>query len=485
MASDRQGRRHAAAGGAGTGPGRGDAAPGVAEPADATGDAAERALLAELDAAADTTVALRRAFHRIPELGWCEYRTTALLVERLTAWGMRPRIGAANFVDDLRQGLPDAASDARGVDEARAAGVPADLLAAMRGGHTGGVLEIRGGQPGATVGFRVDIDALPIAESDAPDHRPHREGFVSTRPGTMHACGHDGHMAIGLTLARLIHGNRARWPGTAIFVFQPAEEGGRGARAMVPTGVVDGCDAMLTWHLAGCGGRFGHVVGGASGFAITRKFRAVFTGRAAHAGAEPQLGRNALLAAASATLNLHAISRHAGAETRVNVGRLDAPGAHNIVPAHAELHFELRADEEAALDFMEERAREILTGAAAMQGVAVALSGTDIVPSATSDRALVDLIGEVCADLDAVSGFTPYFKDPGSDDATFLMRRVQARGGVATYALIGAALASGLHTPRFDFDERALTIAAKVLALTAHRLGRRSPAAPGAAAGRA
>jgi aminobenzoyl-glutamate utilization protein A len=320
------------------------------------------------------------------------------------------------------------------------------------------------------VAFRADIDALPIAERSDAGHRPAREGFASANPGVMHACGHDGHIAMGLALARLIHQNRADWPGRAVILFQPAEEGGRGARAMAAAGVVDGCDVMLTWHLGGRRNITGFIVGGASGFAISRKFRAVFTGRAAHAGSEPQNGRNALLGAATAALNLHALSRSSLGDTRVNVGRLVAGDAANIVAERAEMLFEVRSDKTAVLDDLDARAMRILEGAAQMHELELEIERFSETPSAASDARVIDCLAEVAAALPGVAGFHDRFQDPGSDDATILMQRVQERGGVATYALIGTRMPSGHHTPGFDFDEAAIMIGVRVLAAAAYRL---------------
>ena len=429
----------------------------------------ERDLLDQIDAFSDQMIALRREFHRNPELGWCEYLTTDRIVHHLRSWGIKPRTGRQILKSDRRSGLPDESEMERAWRYALGKCDDKELMEEMRGGFTGAVVEIEGGKPGPTVGFRADIDALPIVESSSDNHLPHRLGFASERKGCMHACGHDGHTAIGLSMARLIHANRANWPGKALIIFQPAEEGGRGARAMAPTGVVDDCDTMLTWHLADCRGRFGHVVGGASGFSMSKKARAVFAGKASHAGARPHDGRNALLAAANATINLHAITRHSDGDTRVNVGHLQAFGSHNIVPDNAEFLFEVRSDVDEVLRFLVERAEMIVDSAAKMQGVTASIAWTEHIPSAASDENLVETIGEVCGDITGVSGFTKYFKDPGSDDATIFMRRVQERGGNATYMLIGAGLSSGLHTPSFDMDEAALPLATKILALTALR----------------
>ncbi len=135
----------------------------------------------------------------------------------------------------------------------------------------------------------------------------------------MHACGHDGHTAIGLGLAHTLKQFESGLHGVIKLIFQPAEEGTRGARAMVDAGVVDDVDYFTAVHI-GTGVPAGTVVCGSDNFMATTKFDAHFTGTAAHAGAKPEDGHNALLAAAQATLALHAIAPHSEGASRVNVG---------------------------------------------------------------------------------------------------------------------------------------------------------------------
>ncbi len=151
----------------------------------------------------------------------------------------------------------------------------------------------------------------------------------------------DGHAAIGLGLAEVLVGLRDCLSGTVKLIFQPAEEGVRGAKAMVAAGVVEGVDALLGLHLYS-GWPTGRVVPGKGGFLATSKFDAYFTGAPAHAGGAPQLGRNAMLAAATAVLNLHAIPRHADGVTRINVGRLIAGQGRNVIAPTAYLAIETR-----------------------------------------------------------------------------------------------------------------------------------------------
>jgi len=174
--------------------------------------------------------------------------------------------------------------------------------------------------PGPTVALRVDMDANDLIEAAEEKHRPFREGFASVNKGAMHACGHDGHTATGLGVAEVLAGLKDRLAGTVKLIFQPAEEGVRGAKAMVARGVVDDVKYVVGAHLGINLKKTGQVACRTEGFLATTKLDAVFTGKPAHAGGAPEQGRNAVLAAATATLNLHAISRHSQGASRINVG---------------------------------------------------------------------------------------------------------------------------------------------------------------------
>ncbi len=435
-------------------------------------------ILAQVDGQATELVRLRRDFHRHAETAWTEFRTTAIVAQRLRGLGYDVSLGRRIHVAEARMGVPPASDIEAAWRRARDEGAPEDLLREMAGGFTGVVARVRGGQAGPAIGFRFDIDANDVVESEDPRHGPAREGFASTHAGAMHACGHDGHTAIGLGLAEVLAARRADWPGTVTLVFQPGEEGVRGARSMVEAGVVDDCSVMVCCHLGAQSRATGHVVGGIAGFLATTKLDAVFTGAESHAALEPEAGRSALLGAATAALNLHAIPRHSGGESRVNVGVLQAGTGRNVTPGRALLKLETRGATSEVNGYMERRAREILRAAAAMHGLEIHIEVAGATPSATSDAALVARVREASARVPEVQQFDAAAFASASDDACAFMRRVQERGGLATYVIIGAALASGHHTPRFDFDEAALPIGTKVLGLLAWDLATRPLVTP-------
>ncbi len=437
------------------------------------------AIAAQVDGLRTDLVGLRRDLHRYAETAWTEFRTACVVAGRLQALGFDVALGRTVMVDGARMGVPAPEVIDAAYRRARDEGAPGDLLREMEGGFTGVVARMAGARPGPSIAFRFDIDANDLHESRDAVHLPAREGFASVHAGAMHACGHDGHTTIGLGLAEVLTRLRAEWPGTVTLVFQPAEEGVRGARAMVEAGVVDEASIVVCCHLGAQSKVTGHVVGGISGFLATTKLDAVFTGAESHAALEPETGRSALLGAATAVLNLHAIPRHSGGESRINVGVLHAGTGRNVTPGRAVLKLETRGATAAVNEYVEARARAVLAAAAAMHGLGIDVTIAGATPSATSDAALIARVREAAAQVPEVTTFEDTAFATASDDACAFMRRVQERGGLAAYVILGAALASGHHTPRFDFDEAALPLGVKLLGSLAWDLATR-PLAGGA-----
>jgi aminobenzoyl-glutamate utilization protein A len=351
-------------------------------------------------------------------------------------------------------GAPTEAAIEAARRDALAAGAPAEWVARMPGGQTGVVAELRRGE-GPVLAFRFDMDALPVRETGIDAHRPNAEHFQSTRPGLMHACGHDGHTAIGLALAERLANPASGWQGTLRLIFQPAEEGGRGAKPMVAAGVVDDVDYFFAGHL-GCKLPTGQLAAQATGFLFSRKIDVTFRGKAAHAAMGPQDGRNALLAAAAAALGLHAISRHAEDVTHVNVGRLVAGSGRNIIADTADMLIEVRGGSDATLDYMTERAMQVLQGAAAMQGVTVETALWGDTFAAVASEAAARIVAEAGEGVAGIERVVPDWSIGGGDDATFMMRRVQERGGQAVYFILGSDIPAVHHASDFDIDERSL-----------------------------
>ena len=406
-------------------------------------------------------IGYRRDFHRHAESGWTEFRTASLVARRLSDLGYEVRIGRQVVKDEQRMGLPPPEVLEQCWQRARDQGGDPQFLEALRGGFTGVVGILRHGD-GPTLGLRFDMDALDLTESTSPDHRPAREGFSSVNDGAMHACGHDAHTAVGLGVAQVLARLLDRLCGTVKLVFQPAEEGVRGAKAMVGAGVVDDVDFMLGHHVYS-GWGLGEIDPGRSGYLATTKFDATLTGAPAHAGGRPHEGRNALLAAATAILNLHAIPRHKEGATSINVGRLVAGTGRNIVPARAHLVIETRGASTELNDYVYDYAVRIMEAAASMHTCTLEIKAMGGAKSASSDAELAERVERIALGMDGFS-IRPPERGGGSEDYTYMMARVQENGGLATNIGIGADLGGwGHHTAEFDIDERALKAAIRLL----------------------
>src|SRR6516165_3111643 len=245
-------------------------------------------------------VALRRDFHRHPELSFQERRTAEIISERLHAAKL-------------------------------------DVRADIAG--TGVVGVLRGDQPGRTVAWRADIDALPLTEAvDVP--------FRSATPGVMHACGHDGHTAIAITLAEILAARRADLPGTAVFIFQPAEEVLGGAKPMIEAGVLDRPRVAEVYglHLTtqGAAGsvaiRPGPTMASADGFSVE------VTGKGGH-GAYPHLSVDPMTAAAHILVGMQSlVTKEVAAQESVvlTIGQIVAGTKNNIIPDRATMRGTLR-----------------------------------------------------------------------------------------------------------------------------------------------
>lgn len=428
----------------------------------------------------EALVATRRDLHRHAERGWSELRTVSVIVRTLERLGWDVAYGRAVVEPGARMGLPPAAVLAQERERALAQGADPEICAAVGEGLTGVVARLPGSGAGPKVTLRFDIDANNGDEAQGSEHRPARLGFASVNPGANHNCGHDGHVAIGLGLARLLAEARDARPPVTL-VFQPAEEGGRGAESMVAAGVLDDAEVLLGCHIGVQARRNGQIVSGYDHLLASTKLDAAFEGLPAHAALAPQEGRNALQAAVVAVQGLLSIPRHGDGETYVNVAYLEAgearSEARNIVPAHARFRAEVRGRNDAISEYMTGRALAVVAGAAAMHGVEHAFDRVGRTIAASSDPALVRLVARAAAHVAGVDEVTPTLDFRAGDDVSAMMRAVQEAGGLAAYVGVGAELAAGHHTPTFDFDEGAL---ARGVELLDRALGEIASAGPGA-----
>ena len=412
----------------------------------------------------------RRDFHLYAESGWLEFRTATLVAAELNRLGYQLQTGRQVIKADARMGLPS--DDVLKTQEARALeqGALPEWLPHFSGGFCGIVATLETGRPGPVIGFRVDMDALDLNEKMADDHRPFREGFASCNPGMMHACAHDGHTTVGLGLANVLMALKDQLSGTIKIIFQPAEEGTRGAKSMTEAGVVDDVDFFTAIHI-GTGVPAGQLVCGSNGFMATTKLDVTFRGVASHAGGRPEEGKNALLAAANATLALHTLTQHSGGSGRVNVGVLNAGTGRNVVADHAVMKVETRGASNAVNDYIYARALEIISGTAQMYGVEQEVTLMGAARNCQPTQPWVDFIHQQAESLGEFNSVIDNLPEAaGSEDATYMMERVKEKGKQASYVIFGTDLSAGHHNEKFDFDENIMAVAVKTLATLALNL---------------
>ena len=417
----------------------------------------------------DDLVAQRRDFHKYAEPGWFEMRTSSIIARKLTELGYEVLVGDQVCKKEARMGVPSDEELEAQYERAAAQGADPEFLPYTKGGMTGVVGILRCGE-GPTVAMRFDIDALGVFEEKDPSHRPSREGFASVNEGFMHACGHDGHATIGLGVAKVLMSIKDSLQGTIKLIFQPAEEGVRGAKSIVENGHLDGVDYLIGSHVSDkTEGDPAVVIPGSHGSLATTKYDVYFHGVSAHAGGSPEIGKNVMLAVGTAILNLYAIPRNSNGTSRVNVGTVVAGSGRNVIADVAKMEIEVRGETTEINQFMEDYAKNIIEGAAKMHGCTCEMKLMGAAYSLTSDGELMDRIKRVCEEkLQLPVSDITSSKNGGSEDVSYMMRRVQEQGGQATFMRALTKMAAPGHNRRFDFDEQVLPNAVKIFCGTVY-----------------
>ena len=419
----------------------------------------------------DRLVSLRRSLHRHPEPAWREFYTTARLVEEIRAIGVDElAVGPDAYDPGDRMAVTDADLEPW-VERARSRGADEALLERMTGGNTGAVAVLDRGD-GPAIGLRVDIDGLFIEESENKTHDPVAEGFRSEVDGTMHACGHDAHMTWGLAVLEAIA--ESDFSGRLVVFFQPAEETSGGGCPMAKSEFADGLDYLLAIHI-GLDHPTGEVVAGIDKPLAMCHVDATIEGTSAHAGKAPNKGANAMHAMGTAIENAYAIPRHRDGMTRVNIGYAEAGSASNIIAEHAHMEAEARGETTELMEYMKDRLERTVRSAATMHGCQADVEVVSESPRADSDPELQALVSEVASEISGIDRVLPAADFGASEDATFLMERVQQDGGLATYLIVGTDHPTSHHTPTFDVDEESLEHGVDVLVETIRELKRTHP----------
>lgn len=397
----------------------------------------------------DEMVQMRRSIHQKPETGWTEFRTTALIVRRLKELGFNVLQGTAVINPDFVMGRYDTEVKL-GISRALEAGISQKEIDATDG-YTGAVGIWETGRPGPVTALRFDIDALYVPETQCSNHLPRQLGFASEYDGVMHACGHDCHAAIGLSLAHWIVDHANTLCGTIKLLFQPAEEGTRGARAMAESGIVDDVDILFASHI-GCTPKLGFVTVTSPGYNATIKFDVSFTGKPAHSVANPQDGRNALIGACHTAVMVGSLPRHGAGLTTVSCGKIVAGEMRNVVPVHANMQMEVRGATDELCQYMFEQVERCVKANAEAFDLQYEVKKVGEALTMHPDEDLAQLIELCAAEVVGADHVDYYSERGGSEDVTILMKRVQAHGGKAAHFYYGADH-NGQHRSDFDPDD--------------------------------
>jgi len=369
-----------------------------------TVEAGSRELNGAADAEIAALVALRRDLHAHPELGFAEHRTAGIVAAFLSARGI-----------DVYRGI----------------------------GKTGVVGVLRRGRGTGVIGLRADMDALPMEDAGG-------QPWKSQHPGRCHACGHDGHTVMLLGAADRL-AREADFDGTVIFIFQPAEEGLAGAKAMIDDGLFSRfpCDAVYAVHnwpelpLGAAQTRPGAIMAAADRFDIR------VTGGGGHA-AQPHLSPDTLLATSELVVQLNTLVARAVDPCEpalLTVTRIQGGFSHNMIPAEARITGTVRTFNPQVQDIIERRLREMATHVTAAQGLKAEVTYQRYYPATlnTAPEAQVALRAAERTGLRASVADKPALT---SEDFSFMLQAVPG-----AYLWLGSAESRPLHHPAYDFND--------------------------------
>jgi len=377
------------------------------------------------------TQALRRDFHRHPELGFREVRTSGIVAKELETLGI-----------EVTKGI----------------------------GKTGVVGLIEGSRPGPTILLRFDMDALPITEDTGAE-------YSSTNPGVMHACGHDGHTAIGLTVAKMLHARRAELAGNVKLCFQPSEEGLNGEEMggnlmMIRDGVLDGprVEKTLSLHLWNDKPLGWIHVGKGPVMAGAELFSVKLTGKGGH-GAAPDTTIDPVVAAAHVITALQTIASRNVPPLQasvISVTSVHSGTTFNVIPQTAELAGTIRTFDLDVRKMVLERFEQIVRGVADSLGCKAEIEIKRVTPAVINNAEVTESVFNSAQALFPGRQIdTNSFLTMGAEDMGYMQEKVNG-----CYFMIGSAndeknLNYNHHHPKFDFDEQALITGAALMATAA------------------
>lgn len=377
-------------------------------------------LYQKLDSLYEEMVAIRRHLHEYPELSFQEVETPKYIAEYHRALGHEVKTGV---------------------------------------GGRGVVAVLKGGKPGKTVALRADFDALPIQEENEVPHK-------SKVPGVMHACGHDGHTASLLGLAKALNSMKEELSGNVVFIHQHAEElAPGGAIAMIEDGCLEGVDVVYGTHLSSyvplgsIGYRVGPVMAAADAFEI------LVQGKGGH-GASPHQTVDAIVTASQLILNLQQIvSRRVDpiASAVLSVGSVEAKNAFNVIADKALLKGTVRTFNEDIRNLVEAEMERVIKGTCMSNNADYSFKYTRGYPPVVNHKEDTEFLVSVARDVPGVD--TVFETQPlmGGEDFGYYIQHVPGTFFYTGGEFPDRDITYPHHHPKFDFDERALLIAAKTL----------------------
>jgi amidohydrolase len=377
-------------------------------------------ILEQAHALAERTVAVRRDLHMHPEIAFEEVRTMEIIANRLRELGLAPRTGL---------------------------------------GKTGVVAVWESGRPGPTVLARADIDALPVPDDKTTSYR-------SQHPGKNHACGHDGHTAVLLSVAELLLSRATELAGRIVFVFQPAEEIVRGAEAMLADGALEGLtiDHVTGLHLSSGAPTGSVALRAGPTMAATDTFTLTIHGRGGHA-AKPNETIDPVLIAAHTVLALQSlVSRETDPvdQSVISVTSIHGGTAFNIIPEAVELKGTLRTFAAETRTRLKGRILAVAEGVASTHRATLSHHWTEGSPAVVNDEGATERMRAVAAGVVGAENVLTGPQIMGGDDMALWLQ--QAKGCYFFVGANGGAQSSWPHHhPSFDIDENALPIAVALL----------------------
>lgn len=364
---------------------------------------------------------LRRDFHENPELGFQEFRTSEIVANELEGFGIEVK---------------------RNV------------------GKTGVVGLVRGDNPGPVLMLRFDMDALPITEGNSCD-------YVSKNVGVMHACGHDAHTAIGLTIAKIVSKNLDKLKGTIKFLFQPAEEGLGGALAVIQDGALtapkpDYCLGLHIWNdkeVGWVGVNHGPMMAGADTFEIK------VNGKGGHGGM-PNFAIDPILCSAQIITSIQSIvSRNVSPldQAVVSFGSIKGGTTFNVIPDVVKLAGTIRTFDSGIREMVIKRIETISHDIGSAMGCEVEFLVNEITPAVINNSEIASKLENVVLSKDFITNVISNYQTMGSEDFSLYLNEIPG-----CFFFVGSAneekgLSYGHHHPKFDFDEKVLPIAVSIM----------------------